>query len=216
MLVRLVDWIGRFKDTWEALPWVSRLFWFFVGPGGIVIGAYIVELPVAGKIAFFVFFTTMWIWALYGLQLLRERRQKFSRSTATVGGHIRDISSRDEHTSAIRAQTEVLARQRREDERMAQARYEARQRLADFIIRARFIIDDLQDPDAAPDHERIGRWNNEVVAHLESSLGKEYVARFTEPAQLDLSNQPRGPSAHYRLGLQEKIKRLYQFVEELK
>lgn len=73
LLIRAVDWIGRIKDTWEISPWFWRAIWFLLGPGVIGYGSYEVELPVAGKVFFFVLLMTMWAVAAYYWTLRREK-----------------------------------------------------------------------------------------------------------------------------------------------
>lgn len=129
------------------------------------------------------------------------------------------LTPQERHASAIREQLEDAQRERRQREHEQQARRAIREVLADFIFKARPIIDDLQDHDAMPPLPAINQWNTSTAAYISEKLGREYEARFTEPfspSDEQLGVLGRNQVNVLKVGLQEKIKRLYQFIEELR
>jgi hypothetical protein len=76
------DWLGRGKDAWEAMPWLWRVFWFFVGPGVIMIGSYEVALPLPGKILFFVLGVCCWSIGAYFWERRRQMLAKAKKADA--------------------------------------------------------------------------------------------------------------------------------------
>ena len=151
-----------------------------------------------------------------------EKKLDAAQSSVSRGGNmagnIRDIASRDEHTSAIREQTVAFERQRRQEAHERSARQKIADELAVWIKRASPLRDSLQDHDAPPP-PGLKLWNSEVAAYVLESMGPVYEVRFVEPATFSddqLGPLGRNPANMLKLGLQEKINRLYKFIEELK
>ena len=129
------------------------------------------------------------------------------------------IGAQRSHAHAILKQTNLLERQRNEERHEGEWRKAIRDHLGEAILKARPLLDQLQDHDAKPPIGDITGWNYETAQFIRATLGAEYEARFTEPATYSdeqLGPLGRDPVNVLKIGLQDKVRRLYTMMDDLK
>ena len=91
--------------------------------------------------------------------------------------------------------------------------------LSRWIKVARPMQDALRDHDSMPPLEALNKWNHDVAEYLRNVVGLRYETRFTEPQKF--TDDELGPLGRHhanmlRVGLERRIKQLYEIIDEHK